>query len=87
MTTLAAHLSTIGSSREAAAVRYMSEGRDCGALETVFGGDVAEMQVGAAQGQDASRAAYDWWPVTLHGEQIGELRDDAAGYTFHDPAA
>lgn len=78
------HLAASGSSRSAAETRYMSDGRDCGSLISVFSWDVARFEVGSVQPADDARACHAWWPVTLDGCPIGELRDDAAGFTFHD---
>jgi hypothetical protein len=56
-------------------------GRDIGAIAEIF--PDATFEIGPSQGEDASRGAYDWWPITQDGKAIGELRDDACGLTLH----
>ena len=63
--------------------RRANTGHDVGSAAEVFGGQLALLQVGDAQGVDASRGAYDWWPLAINGRPIGELRDDANGITIH----
>jgi hypothetical protein len=87
MTTLTQHLVAIGSPRPAEQVRYMSGGFDAGSLAEVFG-DISGWTVGADLGEDWQLGCYARWPVyDASGERIGDLRDDASGYTFHDPLA
>jgi hypothetical protein len=65
-------------------LHYNNTGHDAGDALRCFGSDdLASIQVGDAQGEDHSRGAYDWWPLTLDGNLIGELRDDATGMTIH----
>ena len=54
-----------------------------GTAAEYFGADLARLVLGDARGENYDRAAYDWWPVTLDGMVVGELRDDAAGLTLH----
>lgn len=54
-----------------------------GTAATYFGDELALLQVGDAQGEDAGRGAYEWYPLTVRGETAGELRDDASGMTIH----
>lgn len=58
-------------------------GHDAGTAADVFGARLALIQVGDAQGADDQRGAYEWYPLTINGETVGELRDDAAGMTIH----
>ena len=59
-------------------------GRDAGTALACFGAaNLARIQVGATQGEDCARGAYDWWPLTIDGTVVGELRDDATGMTIH----
>lgn len=72
----------------AAALRVMEHdrdghGSDIGTAADVFGDRLALIHVGAAQGEDYGRGAYEWYPLTVNGELIGELRDDASGLTVH----
>ena len=60
-----------------------AEGHDAGTAADVFGARIALIQVGDAQGADDQRGAYEWYPLTIAGETIGELRDDASGLTIH----
>jgi hypothetical protein len=63
---------------------YNDTGRDAGSAYACFGADhLALIQVGDSQGEDSNRGAYDWWPLTVEGHAIGELRDDATGMTVH----
>ncbi len=48
-----------------------------------FGKRLARIKVGDSQGEDQQRGAYDWWPLTINGKRVGELRDDANGLTVH----
>jgi hypothetical protein len=57
-------------------------GLDAGAASDFYP-DLALIQVGDSQGADEQRGAYDWWLLTINGETVGELRDDAAGMTIH----
>jgi hypothetical protein len=61
-------------------------GVDAGSAADVFGSRLSLIQVGVSQGEDSSRGAYDWWPLTIEGESVGELRDDANGMTIHKDA-
>jgi hypothetical protein len=64
--------------------RHDCGGYDAGSALACFGeADLAMIEVGAAQGEDAERGAYDWWPLSVGGHTIGELRDDASGMTIH----
>jgi hypothetical protein len=58
-------------------------GHDAGSAADVFGARIALIQVGDAQGADDQRGAYEWYPLTINGEAVGELRDDASGLTIH----
>lgn len=58
-------------------------GHDIGTAADHFDADLALIQVGDSQGEDSQRGAYDWWPLTINGETVGELRDDASGMTIH----
>lgn len=65
---------------------YLSPTRtayDRGTADAYFADDVPYLMIGDAQGPDSMRGAEEWWPLYLHGEQIGELRDDASGLTIH----
>lgn len=44
---------------------------------------VASVMVGESQGVDAQRGADDWWPLTVDGADVGELRDTANGLTIY----
>jgi hypothetical protein len=57
-------------------------GDDIGTVANVFC-NWTDLEIGIPQGADAERGAYDWWPVTIDGEVVAELRDDANGLTLH----
>lgn len=86
MATLPEHLKIVGSSKAVHELRYMSNGLDAGSLGDVFDpASLTDWTVGPALGEDDAKSCYDHWLVRdADGEIIGELRDDAAGYTFHD---
>lgn len=63
--------------------RHADIGLDAGSAVEVFGAKLALIQVGDSQGEDAARGAYDWWPLTINGAAVGELRDGAVGITIH----
>lgn len=56
---------------------------DIGTASDVFGSKIALIQVGDTNGSDDYRGAYEWYSLTINGETIGELRDDANGLTIH----
>jgi hypothetical protein len=58
-------------------------GNDAGSAKDHFGVRLALIQVGDSQGEDTQRGAYDWYPLTINGESVGELRDDANGMAVH----
>ena len=63
---------------------YRDIGRDIGSAAYCFGAtDLSRIEVGEARGGDEKRGAYEWWPLTVDGQTIGELRVDAAGLTVH----
>jgi hypothetical protein len=66
-------------------VRHDDElGLDVGTAYECFGADdLGRILIGESQGEDSQRGAYDWWPLTIDGHLIGELRDDANGLTIH----
>ena len=72
----------------AASLRVMEHdsaghGHDAGTAADVFDVRLALIQVGDAQGTDDARGAYEWYPLTISGDVVGELRDDANGLTIH----
>jgi hypothetical protein len=58
-------------------------GLDVGSASDWFGARLALIQVENSRGEDSERGAYDWWPLTINGDSVGELRDDANGITIH----
>ncbi|HEX5508575.1 MAG TPA: hypothetical protein VFX37_08740 [Pseudolabrys sp.] len=62
---------------------HIGEGRSIGSADRYFGTTINHVTVGDAQGADDARGTYDWWPLILDGQKIGELRDDANGLTIH----
>jgi hypothetical protein len=58
-------------------------GHDVGTAADVFGARIALVQAGDDQGADKGRGCYGWHPLTINGETVGELRDDATGMTIH----
>ena len=61
----------------------MDQGSCAGKASDFFAQDLALLQIGDAQGRDDMRGAYEWYPLTLRGERVAELRDDASGLTIH----
>lgn len=59
------------------------ESHSAGTAHEFFGARLALVQVGDSQGEDTTRGAYDWFPLTINGAIVGELRDDAGGMTIH----
>jgi len=59
------------------------EGYSAGRAGGYFEGDLGLLEVGASQGEDHMRGAYDWWPLTINGRPVAELRHDANGMTIH----
>lgn len=86
MITLSRHLDNVGTATAIVDISYMSGGRFVGKIGHVFGeAEIMAWHVGPSLGADAQRGCYDHWIVTDgDGKMIGELRDDANGYTFHD---
>ena len=89
MSNLSAFLADRGSDEQVGSVsvmHYQASERSAfgvGSADVYFGADLQRLEVGASQGQDQQRGAYDWWPLMLDGQQVGELRDDANGMTIH----
>jgi hypothetical protein len=60
--------------------------RDIGSIYDLMDDNVRLISVGPSQGQDEQRGAYDWWPLYIDGNTVGELRQDACGMTIHTVA-
>lgn len=60
--------------------------RDVGSIYDLMDDNVRLISVGPSQGKDEQRGAYDWWPLYIDGNIVGELRDDASGMTIHTVA-
>lgn len=56
---------------------------DIGSAAEIFGTDLELIRIGAPQGADDQHGAYDWWPLSIRGNPIGELRADAYGMMIH----
>jgi len=58
---------------------------DVGDPPSVFGDSLSRITVGepGADNPESARSAYEWWPLTLDGRRVGELRDDANGLTIY----
>lgn len=54
-----------------------------GTVADHFGTRLTLIHVGDSQGADSQRGAYEWWPLTIDGDVVAELRDDADGMTVH----
>ena len=61
---------------------HIGVGQSAGNANDYFD-DLDGIEVGESQGEDGQRGAYDWWPLTVKGKKVGELRDDANGLTIH----
>lgn len=61
-------------------------GMDFGTLADAFGATAHILEVGNARRDGCkARQCSTWWPVTLDGYVVAELRHDATGYGFTDP--
>lgn len=56
---------------------------DIGAAADVFGSRLPWIVVGASLGESAQLGAYDRWPLIEDTRIVGEIRDDACGFTIH----